>query len=98
MKIEKYCLQCGQRLPDYEPVNKQYCSDACRQSAHRDRLAEPESEKPETVSADEGGLHPLAWIGMFGFGFLLLSSTGQTRNKAVTTRFVPPTLPPKNTL
>ena len=81
MRIEKFCLQCGERLPDYEPVNKQYCGDACKQSAYRDRSAEPESEKPETISTDEGGLHPLALLGIFGLGAWLLSSTGQTRNK-----------------
>ena len=93
MTIEKYCLQCGESLPDYEPVNKQYCSDACKQRAYRDRLTEPEPETPETDSADEDGLHPLAWIGMIGLGAWLLRPTGQTRNKAVSTRPVPPTWP-----
>lgn len=97
MEIEKHCLQCGAVLPDYEPANKQYCNDACKQSAYRERLEGNDDEDQEAADEDEGGLHPLAWLGMFGIGIWLFNANAQTRNKAVTTRSVPsipPTLKP----
>lgn len=98
MQIDKCCLQCGETLPDYAPTNKQYCTDACKQRAYRDRLEEPRDEPPAMVAEEEGGLHPLAWLGVLGLGVLLFGSTGQTGNKPVTTRSVPPVPPKSNTL
>lgn len=90
MTIDKYCLQCGQMLPDDAPTNKQYCSDACKQGAYRHRLEGSDGEEPKTVSQEESGLHPLAWVGMIAVGAWLLQPTGQTRNKAVTNRPIAP--------
>lgn len=98
MQIDKYCLQCGEMLPEDAPINKQYCSDACKQSAYRGRLEEPDEEKLVAVTDQEDGLHPLVWLGMIGVGAWLLQANGQTRNKPVTTRPVPPVSTASNPL
>lgn len=89
MVIDKCCLQCGEALPDYTPSNKQYCSDACKQSAYRDRLVGQDEEEEKEVLEEAGELHPLTWLGMIGLGVWLLKSGDQTRNIPVTTPKLP---------
>ena len=86
MIIDKYCLQCGERLPENDPKNKVYCTDACKQSAYRNRLEVHDHQPEQATSEDEGGLHPLVWLGMIGAGTWLLTKVGEPSNKVVTTR------------
>lgn len=81
MKIEKFCLQCGETLPDYALTNKQYCSDACKQVAYRERQDDHDDKNQVVASESENGLHPLAWGGMIVAAAWLLNLNGQTRNK-----------------
>lgn len=98
MKIEKFCLECGETLPDYAPTNKQYCSDACKQSAYRERLESEDDHAQKVSSEDEGGLHLLTWFGIIGAAAWVFNSTSQNRNKTVTTPSVPPIIPPSSKL
>ena len=69
MKIERFCLQCGEVLPEGTPNNLQYCNDACKQTAYRECLSDSEEDSTEKV--EDGGL---ALVGLLGLGLWLFNT------------------------
>lgn len=71
MIIKKYCLQCGEPLSDYAPVNKLYCNDVCKQSAYHDCPIEPEpvtQVDESAVNKEEGSSSTFFWLSAIGIG------------------------------
>ncbi|XWW47047.1 hypothetical protein JYG30_06255 [Fibrella sp. USSR17] len=74
MRIERFCLQCGELLPEDAPVNKQYCNDACKQSAYRERsddtLTGTQEDEAEEMQEGNG----LLVAGLLGLGLWMLNA------------------------
>ena len=68
IKIDAYCLQCGQLLPASTPHDQLYCSTACQHRETPHRVSSPLAPVPtepeeETVSPPSQGLDTLLWLG-----------------------------------
>ena len=68
IKIDAYCLQCGELLPASTPHDQLYCSTACQHLVTPHRVSPPLAPAPtepeeETVSPPSQGLDTLLWLG-----------------------------------
>lgn len=74
MKIERFCLQCGESLPEDASANRQYCNDACKQIAYCERsvdtLSGSEEDNAEEVEESSG----LVLAGLLGLGLWMLNA------------------------
>ena len=68
IKIDAYCLQCGELLPATTPHDQLYCSTACQHLVSPHQVSPPLAPVPtepeeETVSPPSQGLDTLLWLG-----------------------------------